>query len=329
MTIRAAILGLDRTGQSFGLALANALKPIERVGSDEKLLWEKAAVEIGALDKAIHNLHDCVENADIVVLGTAYKRSLELVEALKDVFKPGSVILYTGRMPLKVKELASRILPPDRYLVGYYPGGNLSLTGYADADISEASVDLFRKSHVLIAADPQEPGEAVKLAADFSTIIGAVPVFTDPAEAQGLITLGVHFPKFLASLGVANITGQPGWEDARKIAGAEMLGLASPITLASPDENFADELADQSYNLMLLLDSFMDQAEHIRRRLRESEAPSVTIDKAKTMADLWIERRSSNNWAETTAPELPSMRQWLGRLVGLGGRKRDEGKRKH
>jgi len=326
MTIQVSILGLDRTGQSIGLALKSALQPIDRVGSDEDSLRERSAIQSGALDRAIHNLYDCVEKADIVVLNTPYSRSKELLEALRDVFKEGAVILYTGRMPLRVKEYASTVLPENRYLLGYYPGRDLNLAGYSEGTVAEANADLFRRSHVLIAAETNEPGDAVKLAADFSSIIGTVPVFTDPAEAQGLITLGVHFPKFLAALAGANITSQPGWEDARKFAGEDFLGLTSPLTTDVGDEDLAMELSEQRDNLILLLDSYLDQADKLRAEVCSGQYSSEKFEAAHKASAKWLSQRLSNNWTESTSPPLPTMGQWFGRLIGLGGRRRDEGK---
>ena len=57
MAIQISIIGLDRIGLSFGMALKNSKNPVLRIGFDLDSAVMRSAEKTGAVDKTVLNLH--------------------------------------------------------------------------------------------------------------------------------------------------------------------------------------------------------------------------------------------------------------------------------
>ena len=330
MTVQLTVIGLDQVGVSMGLALKAREHPITRVGSDADLLAEQKALKLGAFDKVVHNLPASVENADIVVLCLPVDEVRKTLEAISSTLKPGAVVLDTSAVKTAVMNWAEGILPEDRHLLAFTPTLNPAFLEDRAHEIENASADLFKNSVFLIGASEKTHPDAVKLAADFSTLLGAKPYFSDLLEAEGLTALVHHLPQLTAVALYRAIEGQPGWVEARKIGGRPLINALSPLEHLDEHKEFGQAILLNSENTVRVIDDLVAELKKMRDMVasQDAEALKAYMEGAVEGRILWIKKRQAHDWDALPHPELPSTGQWLGKLVGLGGKLKDFDKTK-
>jgi prephenate dehydrogenase len=181
MPVQLTIIGLGQIGTSVGLALAGKKDLILRMGHDKENGNAKLAEKMGALDKTHYNLPASVRDADIVLLSIPFDGIRETLEFISQDLKEGAVVMDTAPVKGPVFEWAKQYIPEGRYYVGLIPALNPAYVHEMKAGIDAAHADLFQKGLIGIVAPPGTPGEAVKLAADFSRLVGAEPMFAERA----------------------------------------------------------------------------------------------------------------------------------------------------
>jgi len=211
MTIQVTVIGINQIGASIGLALKAGSHPITTVGNDMDLLYEQKALRMGAFDKVQHNLPDAVEQADIVVLCLAVDDVRRTLEVIAPLLKPGAVILDTSVLRSTVHNWAANLLQEDRHIVSFYPNLNSEYIEGREHDLEQAHPDLFQKGSFMIGASAETHPDAVKLAADFSALLGGKPYFADMTEGEGLTALMHHLPQISAAALYRAIEAQTGW----------------------------------------------------------------------------------------------------------------------
>lgn len=325
MTVQLAVIGLNQIGISMGLALKAGEHPIERVGNDADLLTERKALKAGAFDQVVHNLPAAVENADIVVLCLPVDEVRKTLEAISTALKPGAVVLETSVLQSAIINWAEDLLPEERHLLSFTPTLNPDYLAERLHGEEEAHADLFKKSVFLIGASEKTHPDAVRLAADFSTLLGAKPYFADLVEAEGLTALVHHLPQISAVALYHAIEEQPGWREARKIGGRPLVNALSPLENMDEHKEFGQALLHNSENTVRVIDNLVGELKKIRGMVhsQDAEALKAYMEGAVEGRINWVKKRQTLDWEHMPRPELPTTGQWLGKLVGLGGKLKD------
>lgn len=325
MTVQLTVIGLNQIGLSMGLALKAGEYPIERTGSDADLLAERKALKLGAFDKVVHNLPAAVETADIVVLSLPVDEVRKTLEAISPALKSGAVVLETSVLKTAVMNWAENLLPEDRHLLSFTPTLNPDYLAQRSLGDEEAHADLFKKSVFLIGASEKTHPDAVKLAADFSTLLGAKPYFADLAEAEGLTALVHHLPQISAVALYRAVEGQPGWREARKIGGRSLMSALSPLENLDEHKEFGQALLHNSENTVRVIDNLVAELKKLREMVSSQDAEALKdyMEGAVEGRIDWVKKRQTLDWEHMPRPELPTTGQWLGKLVGLGGKLKD------
>jgi len=325
MTVQLAVIGLNQIGISIGLALKAGQHPIERIGSDADLLAEQKALKLGAFDQVVHNLPSAVEDADIVVLCLPVDEVRKTLESISTALKPGAVVLETSVLKTASLNWAADVLPEDRHLLSFTPTLNPDFLEERSHEMEEAHADLFKKSVFLIGASEKTHPDAVRLAADFSTLLGAKPYFADLVEAEGLTALVHHLPQISAIALYRAIEGQPGWREARKIGGRPLVNALSPLENLDEHKEFGQALLHNSENTVRVIDNLVNELKKMREMVssQDAEALKAYMEGAVEGRIDWVKKRQTLDWEHLPRPELPTTGQWLGKLVGLGGKLKD------
>jgi prephenate dehydrogenase len=230
MPVQITIIGLGQIGASMGLALAAHKDAILRVGHDKKRDVERDALQKGVADKMEHNLPSAVRDAKLIVLCIPVSQVRETLDFIAPDLQEGAVVLDTSPVKAGVQKWAKEILPDGRYYVGLAPALNPELLHDFETGLSAARADLFSRGLFLVDAPPNAPEEAVVLAMDFVRLLGAEPVLADPIESDGLMST-VHLLPQLVAASLLNATvDQPGWQDARRVAGRAYAAATSGLT---------------------------------------------------------------------------------------------------
>jgi prephenate dehydrogenase len=327
MTVNITIIGLGQIGASVGLALAEQTELVFRLGHDRDLGKARKAEKMGALDKVSLNLPSAVQDADLVLLALPVDQIQETLEVMKEDLKEGAVVMDTGPVKQVVSAWTSEILPPERYYVGLTPVLNPTYLHDIDSGLEAAHPDLFRDGLMGIVSPPGMPSEAIKLAADLTRLLGASPLFADPVEMDGLVAATQVLPQLMAA-GLLNATiDQPGWQEARKIAGRSYADVSAPIMYPTEAKTLSTAAMLNRENVIRVIDSAVASLNAIRNDLKNEDEGTLEerLVRAREGRQVWLQRRMAADWAseETVSVEAPTASEMFGRFIGRGRKKKD------
>lgn len=328
MTVQLTIIGLGQIGASIGLSLAKHKDKITRLGSDNDTSVMKQALKLGAVDKTTLNLNSAIRQADVVILALPLDQVKEMIAGVAPELKTGAVLMDTAPIKAAVTKWASEALPAGCSYVGLTPALNPRYLHREEFGISAAKADLFEGGMFGIATPPNTDEKALRLAIDLTRLMGAAPLFVDILEIDGLMA-AMHALPQLVSAALLNATiDQPGWGEARKIAGrgyAEATGpaahlddLQALVTMANFNrDNIVRKLDDTIAALQGLRDNIQQQ---------DSAALETRLKHAKAGVHQWWQERGGGNWLAEELPKtdhIPRSSEVMGSMFGFGlGRKK-------
>jgi prephenate dehydrogenase len=328
MPVQITIIGLGQIGASMGLALAAHKNSILRVGHDIKHEVERDALQKGVADKMEHNLPSAVRDAKLVVLCIPVSQVRETLEFIAPDLQEGAVVLDTLPIKAGVQKWAKEILPDGRYYVGLAPALNPEFLHDFEIGLSAARADLFSRGLFLVDAPPSAPEEAVVLAMDFVRLLGAEPVLADPIESDGFMST-VHLLPQLVAASLLNATvDQPGWQDARKVAGRAYAVATSSLAHQDEIDSLRMSALQNRAGVVHALDVTIAALRGLRDDIEkeDDEGVALRLESALQARKRWLGERLAADWANAgrnQMPEIPSMSE---RLFGGMFAKKNRGK---
>jgi len=339
MHVNVTIVGLDRLGASFGLALKryqsrpDARHSFTILGSDTANEPMKAAQKLGAVDDFQRDKLKAIENAELIITNLPYGQMEGLLARIGPALKLGAVVLDLSPLKQPVLGWVDEFFPknadgqPTAYLVGMTPIINVEALYSGALGVEDARADLFDGAEILIAPDARCPAEAVQLAEDVARLVGGKPRFIDPAEHDGLIAATEELPALLGAALFYTLQRSEGWPELQHMVNPT---LALAIQSLRTRER-TDAKALFSYNranLLHHLDNLIARLNEVRRALAAGEETGeldAFLDVVYGAWQQWDVKRTSGNWEETGGVEkLPGpLSSMSGMLFGRLGRKSD------
>jgi prephenate dehydrogenase len=325
MTVKISIIGLGQIGTSIGLALAGQKETIFRAGNDLEPVIAHQAEKLGAVDKINYNLPSLVRDADLVILDLPVDEVQEALKTISLDLKEGAVVLDTSPVKNSVYAWAAELLPAGRHIVSWTPAINPVYLHEEKVGIEAAHADLFHNSLVFITQPLGTESDAVKLAADLATLVGAQPFFADPWEVDGLLAASHMLPQLAAAVLVNTVQTQPGWDEGRKLARQVFAKATAPIDHLDESTSLGQAVLLNQDNVLRLLDRLISGLQELRDVIARQDAKELqaVLERAAEGRSLWLKQRHDANWnAERAKPvDLPSAGEKFGQLFGLRRRK--------
>jgi len=332
MTVKIAIIGLGQTGASIGLALAKHKDQVNTTGYDESSEAANKARKLEAVENFGHSLAATVKDADIVVLAVPLDQLHDTLKSVAPNVRDGAVVLDTAAAKQAGAAWAEECLPPGCHHVGLTLALNPVLLDEAAAGTESARADLFQNGLAAVTALHTTAGEAIKLAANFATLLGARPFFADLAEVDGIMSTVSTLPA-LAAAGLAEtILEQPGWADIRKLAGHTFVSAMRPLD-AEDESTLSETTWHNRVNLVRLLDEYIARLKSLRDDIDGEKKKSFRgrLERVMKGRSQWRKARTDGDWQsiESLEQEIPTASSiWvqqlgLGKFFG-GGRKKAE-----
>ena len=320
MTIQITILGLGQVGASIGLALAEKKDDILRVGNDREPDITKKVQKMGAVDQTHYNLPAAVRNADIVLLCMPVDEIKQTLEAIAADLREGCVVIDTSPVKQGVAEWARQLLPNDRHYLAMTPTLNPAYLHEFAVGSEAAHADLFKNSLMIITSLPGANADALKLTSDLAVLVGGTPFFADPDEIDGVMAAVHLLPQLLAATLVDVTVNQPGWTEARKVAGRAYAHTTLPLLDMTESEYYGQGALLNKVNTLRLLDTTIASLRAMREEIAEEDEKSLK-DRIKAAVDArmkWQAQREKADWELAQTEPLPTSGEILGRLFGLG-----------
>ena len=328
MTIQLTIIGLGQIGGSIGLALGSLGDKIERTGTDIERGVMSQAKTMGAVDKTTPDLNSAVKDADIVILAVPLDQVKEVIDAIAPVIKAGALVMETSPVKVKLSEWVMERLPESCGYVGLTPVLNPKYLHSETFGIQAAKADLFKDGLFCVVTPSEAKPQAIQTAIDLIEHMDASPLFFDLYEIDGLMA-AVHFLPQLMSVALLNSTlDQPGWNEARKIAGRAFAEVTGPAAHLDDAEAIKTATEMNKENITRKLDDIILTLQTIREEIAQDELEGFEsrLKEAKAGVDTWWKERGGGNWLAEELPRsdlMPRSSEVMGNLLGFGlGRKK-------
>ena len=310
-TISVGILGLGRVGASLGLALRryskekNARHQFQVVGVDPRGSAQATAEKLGAVERTARSYAEVAENRDIIIIALPYSDVGPAYREIGLSALPGAVIMDLSPYKAPSLKWAKEFLPEQVYMVGVTPVINPDYLFDGLDDTDHARADLFDRGTWLLMPAANTPKDAVELAADMSSILGATSHFMDPLEHDALIAATEAVPALL-SLGYFMAVGQGrAWSDAQRITNANFGRQTRFLEDTHPDD-MRDLLLNSRQTVIPHLDATIAALQALRTVIDRGDRDALEaalIDSAQSY-NQWISKRRSGRWDEHS--EAPS-----------------------
>lgn len=321
MSVQITIVGMGQLGTSIGLALADRRDLIYRVGHDREFSIARQAKKMGALDRVMINLPAAVREADIVLLTLPMDQLRGTLEVIKDDLREGAVVMETGPAKVDFAAWAVELLPEGRYYVGLTPAINPDYLHETGRGSEFAHRDLFKQGLIGIVTPPGVPSDAIKLAADFVHLLGAMPFFIDLLEMDGLLAAVYILPQLISAALVNATVDQPGWQEARKFAGRAYAAASGAIARSVTSASLSGAAISNRENVLRVLDNALAALQALRDDVDQGNLSSLEtrLSHAQEARQEWLKGRQSMDWINTGQPafEPPSTADWFGSLIGM------------
>jgi prephenate dehydrogenase len=316
MTLPITIVGLGQVGASAGLALAEHKKSLHRVGHDKDPGVAKQAQKMGAVDEVKFNLPAAVREAKIVLLSMPVHEIRATLEVIAQDLPNGVVVMDTAPVKEPVSKWAEEILPEGRYYVGLVPAINPAYLHRNQVGVEAGTADFFEDGLITVNTPPGTPAEAVQLASDFIQMLGATPLYGDIFETDGLMASTHLAPQLMAVALLNAIVDQPGWNDARKLAGRPFATLTSALAYQDEFEALAEAALLNEKNVTRVLDIIMEAMSDLRQDITAGDRESLAdrIKQAVVGRQRWLGERLTADWSDVASPgysEIPSVMETL------------------
>ncbi|HEX8924329.1 MAG TPA: prephenate dehydrogenase/arogenate dehydrogenase family protein [Terriglobales bacterium] len=259
------IIGTGLIGGSLGLALRQSRFAGKLVGCDSPEVLERAKT-VGAVDIAEPDMRAAVADADLVVIATGVRTTIDLLPHLADVCHPTALVTDVGSTKAVVAERAKQVFGAEaskRFIPGH------PLAGRERGGIENASADLFRGASWLLTPLADQSSSVLEPLKHLIEQVGARVLTLTPEEHDFTLAFTSHLPQVLSNALVeAASTSLPkdvpldmvtagGWRDMTRLA-------------RSPQDIWGDIFATNSENIEKALDS----VQRVLKRMREEIANS-------------------------------------------------------
>jgi prephenate dehydrogenase len=321
MGIQITIIGLGQIGASIGLALKDRKDLLLRVGHDKEIEISRQAEKLGAIDRADFNLPHSVEGADLVVLSLPLDQMRETLQIIAPELRENCVVIDTGPAKEAMAAWANELLPEGRHYVGLTPVLNADYLHDYDLGLKAARADLFQGGLMAIVTPATADSAAIKLAADLTRLLGAMPLFADPLEVDGVMAATHLLPQLMAAALLNATVDQPGWREGRKFAGRAYAEATAPAVLPWDGYSLAATALHNRDNTLRVLDCAIAALSAIRNDVDQQDEASLNerLERARNGRVTWWRGRKSSEWVKDGAPgvDMPDMSGILGGMFGI------------
>ena len=317
MNTQITIIGLGQIGASIGMALKDH-KNIKRVGCDKDAAVAKAAQSLEVVDE-MKGLPAAVKDAAIVVLCLPLSEIRETLRSIGPWLADNAIVMDTAPIKSGVARWAREFIPTGRFYFGLVPGIHSDYIASLEFGLNAAMPDLFKKGIFAVDVPPNTPENTVNLALDFCRLLGAKPMLTDMLESDGLMT-SVHVLPQLTAAALLNATiGQPGWLEARKLAGRPFAGVTSGMAYHDDVASLRDAVLVNRTITVHALDTLMAALKGLRDDIEQGNEAGVNmrLTEADRDREAWLNERGEAGWLKEggNQEELPDFRRLIGQTL--------------
>jgi prephenate dehydrogenase len=282
------------------------------------------AEKIGAVDETRLQLRDSVTNADMVLICQPISQSIETLEIIAQDLKPECVVMDTSSGPASFLKAAASLLPENVFFLSFVPAVAPQYLQESTEGFDSAHADLFKNSTIAISSSTNAPSDAIQLATDLASLLGANALYSDPHEISGLLAASETLPQLAGAALLNAVTTQPGWHEGRKMAGSAFALTSHSFEAQIDRKAQADSILLEQQNNLRVLDNYMVSLTQLRELLAKGESKALEdwLASAGSAREEWLSARVTRQFEHSNERiEIPTIGETFGRLLGFRKRK--------
>lgn len=324
MKPRLTIIGVGRLGTSIGLALKKTGAELEIVGHDKNREALNVAQKAGAVDKIEWNLYNACEGAGLIVLSMPLAGVIENINLLKNDIAPGVIVTDTASVKLPVLQ-AAKAFHSGVHFIGGDPVFRPSFDGTMPA--GEPNADLFQNAVYCLTPTFTSDPDAVQVLTGYISMLGAKPLYLDPAEHDGLAAGAQHLATLVESALLKTTTASSGWRELNKFAGADFYNATELATRQA--NSSAQMFLAQREPLTAWIDSYTQTLRDLKVLLAQNDVAALEkwLKTAQVEREQWLADKVGDTTSATDFSEVRSgaLRMFIGGLATrIGGDKKNK-----
>jgi prephenate dehydrogenase len=298
MPVQISIIGLGQVGSSIGLALKSRAANVHIVGHDKDTRAAKLAQDAGAVHAYKHNLPESVREARVVIIALPLDGMKQTLEVIGPDLQEGTLVLDTAPAKGTVASWAKEFIPQGRHYVGLFPSIHPVHLHGIEYGVESARADLFEKGVMAVVAPHGTPENVFKLTTDFVSLLGSTPLLMDTVEADGLISKVQILPQLAAAALLDATIDQPGWQEARKLAGRPYATVTSGLAYYDDAASLCDASLEDRESTVRLLNSYITSLLKFRDEIEDGnhDALEKLLEVAWSGRTRWFDERLRADW---------------------------------
>jgi len=224
---RVVIIGVGLIGGS--LALAGKKKGLfgEVIGVGRNKANLDAAVNMGAVDRYVHDPKEVCKHADLMVLATPVERILSIGRETAPLMRKGACLTDVGSVKQAIVSGLDEAVPDGVHFVGGHP-----IAGSEESGAAAGRFDLFEGARTVLTPTRSTDPEALRKIRSLWEGVGSMVVEMDASEHDVILAAVSHLPHMAAYALVNTLSGMKdrhpsipsfaagGFKDITRIAGS-------------------------------------------------------------------------------------------------------------
>ena len=330
MSTQITIIGLGQIGASIGMALKDKKTSLHRVGYDKDQGVARDAETQGVVDQ-IKGIPEAIQEADIVLLCLPLGEMRVTLQKIGLRLKENAIVMDTAPLKSSMIEWTKATLPAGRFYIGLVPAVTMDAVSAPEMGFKAARPDLFKNTVMVVDAPPGTPYEVEQLAMNLARLLDAKPMLADIAESDGLMTSAHLLPQLTSAALLDATIDQPGWADARKLAGRPFVGVTGGLAYYDDPASLKEAALANRPAVIHALDVLMASLKGLRDDIEKGDVEALQdrLGQAFDARERWLDERGAAEWLREggDAQELPELGEQILQTL-FGSRVIDRNKKK-
>lgn len=301
-------------GTAIAIVLRSLYHDIEVIGHDKDLGHSQRAEKLKAIDHSSWNLPSACENAQLVILAIPAESIEATIRAIAPDLMPGAIVTDTCAAKSSIVEAVKKYMPAKAtYISSDIIFSPARLSG--DASIESITPELFKGAAWTLTPIVASP-DAVDSFTSLVTATGAMPIFMDAIEHDGLRLAVNIVPAALSSALMLAVSEDEAWRERIWMAGTTFGAATANVEFTNPTDIAGALVAQPEASthwlnqLMLQLTDMRDAIEQRRADKLETILKSAADAREHWTAEWYKGREQSQAPIDVKRPSL------LGMVVG-------------
>lgn len=281
---RVVLIGLDYNTLAVGQSARNLLRDVEIVGHDRDRDLMKQAEMAKMVDKCDWNIPNITEGAAAIFIGTPANDYDIIFKAIAPDALPKTLIATIGSFHAPALKAANQWLPRDATFFStalvIHPDRVLPTEPWPNAQtVKNAMWTIAPRAGI----DPKMVDMFTALVSEF----GAMPLFVDPTERDGMAVSVDVLPGVLGSMLLRAVSNDPTWRDRQWVAGA---AFGQAVAGADDADKQVTLLMQQPETVAYWLNQVMLQCMALRDAVsaRDEKAVKQMLAESKARREQWL-----------------------------------------